>query len=447
MRWLSFVIPASLLLVWVAFAVWQRESYRHERNLIEETLHQQSHSVMNALLGGIRSHRRLGHFFDVQLQGMLEELARSSDVLAVAVVSADGDLKLSAGEAELLRASTDRWLEAGDYWDAEGFRLVEEFRLAPADYSVHGGGSGSGRRRGPPWMDVESRGESPFSAGGVFVAVLVLDRGRADLLMRNAARLHLVVAVAGGLLLLCVAVLWRMSVRLVAAGGRARLLETEARHLREMNQAAAGLAHETRNPLGLIRGWTQRFVESNGDDTERQVHGRAVIEECDRVTARINQFLEFAKRKTASPELVDVRRLFDELAAILQLDCESKSVSLEQDIDGPHRPLLADRELLRQALFNLLQNAIQASPEGETVHLRLVPSKGHALRIEVADRGPGVPPDAVDSLFTPYFTTRADGTGLGLANVRRIAGLEGWEAGYVPREGGGSVFYLDGIHG
>jgi signal transduction histidine kinase len=68
-------------------------------------------------------------------------------------------------------------------------------------------------------------------------------------------------------------------------------------------------------------------------------------------------------------------------------------------------------------------------------------------RIDVADRGPGVPSELAEKLFAPYFTTRAGGTGLGLAIVRRIAAAHGWDAGFTPRPGGGAIFYVDGVDG
>ena len=109
--------------------------------------------------------------------------------------------------------------------------------------------------------------------------------------------------------------------------------------------------------------------------------------------------------------------------------------------------IAADRELLRQALFNLVQNAIHFSPENGTILLKVAPTQQGTCRLEVADSGPAVPEENVESLFTPYFTTRADGTGLGLAIVRQIATLHGWEVTYRRRPEGGAVFAIEGIHG
>ncbi|MCH5377697.1 MAG: ATP-binding protein, partial [Planctomycetes bacterium] len=209
----------------------------------------------------------------------------------------------------------------------------------------------------------------------------------------------------------------------------------------------AGLAHETRNPLGLIRGWTQRLAKGDVEPGKQQQYAQTVIEECDRLTARINQFLAFARPCEPKLQHVAVCRLVDELRMILQPDLDSKGLNLECEAEDESTCVLADRELLRQALFNLLQNAIQFAPDDTAVTIRLVRQRIGRFRLGIADRGPGVSREAESSLFTPYFTTRADGTGLGLAIVRRIALAHGWEVNYAPRVGGGAVFTLDGIHG
>jgi signal transduction histidine kinase len=444
MHWQRVFGYCALLAAWLAFAAWQYRGAAHERFLIEETLHQQSHSVMNALLGGARSHRRLGRFFEEQLQGMLDELVKAEDVQAVAILSPDGQPLLAAGDLGQLELGTP--VQLGNGWTPGGYRLVEAFRLAPPEPGGLALGGGRGRGFGPGSTHQPLDEDSQFAAGGQFHAVLSLARGRSDYLLRRSTRSHLFVTGAAGLVLLCLALAWRATVGWVEAQGQTRLLETETRHWRELSQAAAGLAHETRNPLGLIRGWTQRLAQGPSTDPQQQQHARAVMEECDRVTARINQFLAFARPCEPQIAAVPLTQILDELTVILQPDLEAKSLRLDVERDPAIGTVQADRELLRQALFNLLQNAIHFAPSGDSVTIGVRDAGSGCCRIEVADRGPGVAAEDVDSLFLPYFTTRPDGTGLGLAIVRRLASGHGWQVDYAPRPGGGSVFALTGIH-
>ena len=155
---------------------------------------------------------------------------------------------------------------AGVFED-NGFRLITAFELA-ADTGIYGGGLGAGHGmgrglgRGGQHATESNTQDSPFTEGGQFAAVLILDRSRTDAQIHRAAWLRGAVVVAGAIGLLCLTIAWSAMVRLIKARGRTRLLETEARHLRELGQAAAGLAHETRNPLGLVRGWTQRLAQN-----------------------------------------------------------------------------------------------------------------------------------------------------------------------------------------
>ena len=452
MRWQHPTAYTGLLLAWAALAGWQWHDYGHERELVRDTVRRQADSVKNALVGGIRSHRRLGRFFHDQLQGALDELVKSEDILAVAVVSHDGDQVLSAGSTE--RLDTSPPIATGEFWEAGGFRLVSDFELSPdtgeGPHGLGGGGYGGGRGwgRGSRWQpDSGEDDEGPFSAGGKFAAILLLDRKRADVFCRNAAWQRSLVTAAGGVVLICIALAWLATVRWVEARGRARVLEAETRHFRDLSQAAAGLAHETRNPLGLIRGWTQRLAQSNLPSPEQQQQVQTIVEECDRVTSRINQFLAFARPCDPQPEAVDPDRFIDELAVLLEPDLDAKGLQLEHATTPPGSAIQADREMLRQALFNLVRNAIQFAPDNGTVEIAVRSRQDGLWRVEVADRGPGVPAEEVESLFTPYFTTRSNGTGLGLAIVRRIATAHGWNLGYTPRPGGGSIFWLDQIDG
>ena len=474
MRWQRGTTLAALLLAWTLLALWQWQEYQVECETARESMRRQAESVMNTLVGGVQSHRRLGFLFEGQLQGLLDELGKSQDVLAAAITSADRRVSLTVGKADLLDLSVP--IEPGYSWTDAGFRYVVAFQAAPEPSGPGGmgpdprnpeigpgatrpgpagfgpGRAGAGPGRGPGWArgrpnwqpDGPNRG--PFAAGGRFFAILLLDRTRTDQQISHYMWLRVFAVLAGGLVILSVALAWRATMRLAEAHGRAQLLETEARHLRELSQAAAGLAHETRNPLGLIRGWTQRLSQSLPESPQQRQQTRAVIEECDRVTARINQFLAFARPCEPKPTTVRPREIATELAALLEPDLDAKRLTLTPKLDRVDQTVLADREMFRQALFNLLQNAIEFSPEGGTVEIGVKTGQDSRVRIEVADRGPGVPAETADLLFTPYHTTRSGGTGLGLAIVRRIATAHGWKAGYTPRPGGGSIFWLDWIH-
>lgn len=429
-----------MLAAWAVLVAVQYHEYSHERSVARAGLVREARTIQNALLGGVRSHRRMGRFLSEQIQGVLEELVRSEGVLAAAIYTAEGQSLLAADPAGLLaqRPAT------GAYWTPDGLRWIAEFRLPTEMEELlpgAGGGRGWGRER-----HLASEAPGPLSAGGTFLIGLFMDRADVDEQCLHAAQQRGAVAAAASLVLLSLAWIWRTTVRLAEAHGRAQVLELEARHLRELSQAASGLAHETRNPLGLIRGWAQRLLDSPLPSPLQREQAAAMVEECDRVTARINQFLAFARPRRPSLETVRVAEVVDELAALMQPDLEAKHLQLVRSAAFAAGRLQADRELLRQALFNLLGNAAEFAPAGGAIEIEFRREEDGTLRLEVADRGPGVPPEAVASLFTPYFTTRPGGTGLGLAIVQQIATAHGWRAGYTPRPAGGAIFWLEGIH-
>jgi signal transduction histidine kinase len=322
-------------------------------------------------------------------------------------------------------------------------RLVSEFELPPDTAGPPGPGAGRGWGRGR-WQN-ESPG--PLAAGGRYRVVLVLERATTDAFRRHAARVQGLLFLAGTVALGAITLVWWSSVRLAEARGRAAVLQAEARNLRALGQAAAGLAHETRNPLGLVRGWAQRLAASGLPTAEQREHARAVVEECDRVTSRINQFLAYARPCAPQLEPVDVPQLLAELAVLLEPDLETGELRLDWSAVQPDASIDADRPLLRQAVFNLVSNAVQFAPRASRIEIALRRGQNGRPRLEVADRGPGVKPEQVASLFAPYFTTRPGGTGLGLAIVRQIAAAHGWQAGYLPRPGGGAIFWLGASDG
>jgi len=429
-RWSLIVI---LLLMWLGFAVWQWHELSHEQEQADISLDRQGKTAHHLLVSSIVSHRRMGSSFDAMVQASLDEIVKSKEIISVLIFDGDtGESLLAAGEP--LPPATPVQ-EAHYHWSG-AFDLSPDFRVGGGGF---GGGFGRGRGRGQRESEMEP---SRFQPGHSYSTVFVLDRSEVDRQLAQATWLRCWLVVTAGLILLLLAFAWLATVRLLEARSRERILQSEADHLREMGQAAAGLAHETRNPLGLVRGWTQKLAQAATSSPEVQQQAQAVIEECDRVTARINQFLAFAKPCDPKRQDVDLEQLAAELKIILEPDLEAKQLTIEYKAEPSSATVSVDREMFRQAVFNLVSNAIAFSPSEGVIEIANVQRQDGKTQIEIADRGPGVSPDDVESLFTPYYTTRDGGTGLGLAIVKRIARIHAWHVGYRPRPGGGSIFWL-----
>jgi signal transduction histidine kinase len=207
-------------------------------------------------------------------------------------------------------------------------------------------------------------------------------------------------------------------------------------HLKEMNLAAAGLAHETRNPLNIIRGLAQMIAKQPDAPAAIREKSRAIIEEADKVTAQLNEFINYSRPRELRQVALSLPAAIHEVIQALGHDLDEKKVRLE--IAGDAITIEADEQLFRQALFNLVFNAIQAVPTGGEV--RIVTSRQGTL--EVRDNGPGVPAERRQEIFKPYFTTRREGTGLGLAIVRQIVLAHGWEIECLPNEPNGAIFRI-----
>jgi signal transduction histidine kinase len=387
--------------------------------------------LSGAIRSVVQSHRWFGPFVQQQLPSTLAVLARSENVLAIAlVVNADDETPYFAGDMTLIAFD----LPVGDHVRDDVLQIVTQFTMQNDRPGMHGMFSENSDRIG----------------ADDFHSIVLMDRTETLGQMQLEARNRILIFSFGTLLLVAVGAVWQFTVRLAQAEGRTRVLQVETRHLGELGQAAAGLAHETRNPLGLIRGWTQRLIETGLPDGDQQVQAEAVLEECDRVTARINQFLAFARQGDVNLEPVAIVELIEQLKALLQSDLDAKQLSLiTTGMDGA-TTAEADRDQFRQVLFNLLQNAIAFSPSHSVITISILDSKHGkprrgAYRLEVADQGPGADKDVVDTLFDPYVTRRPGGTGLGLSIVRHIASAHDWDVGYEAPEEGGSVFWIDGI--
>jgi signal transduction histidine kinase len=289
----------------------------------------------------------------------------------------------------------------------------------------------------PPWLRFMS--EEDFKAliakRELHGLVLTMSTENLRAVSRNDVWMRAIIIFFAGISAIGIGLAWRsvdLQIRLV----RASELNS---HLREMNLAAAGLAHETRNPLNIIRGMAQMISKSDASPDLKE-KSKAIVDETDKVTAQLNEFINYSRPREVRRGKVAVNTVVTEVVRALNYDIEEKKIRVDAKMDPLN--IEADEQLLRQALFNLLLNAIQAVGENGQIQFAARKEGAAAMALEIRDDGPGVPPEQRQEIFKPYFTTHQKGTGLGLAVVQQIVLAHGWEIQCLPNEPKGAVFRL-----
>ena len=209
--------------------------------------------------------------------------------------------------------------------------------------------------------------------------------------------------------------------------------------LATLGQLAASVGHELRNPLGVIKN-SAYYLKSQLDGAGAStVHHLQIIErEISRADKIIGDLLDFARIRPGARRAVDLNQLLQDH---LQNRPWPPQVSRRHRLASPAPRVQADPDQLRQVLENLIQNAIQSMPEGGAIELTTTSSAAEA-RLAVADRGPGIPEQLMERIFEPLFTTRAKGTGLGLALSRALVEANGGRIEVQNRLHGGARFEI-----
>jgi signal transduction histidine kinase len=195
----------------------------------------------------------------------------------------------------------------------------------------------------------------------------------------------------------------------------------EAERLAVLGRIAAGLAHEIRNPLGSIRGSIEMLGESPLLSNEDRELCNIVRREAMRLNNLVTDMLDLSKPRKADAEAVNVAALARDVVNLAARTERSGTGDVHVVYVGPEAETLArcDGAQMRQVLWNLVRNAVQASGAGVTVTVRVEP-RGKEVILSVEDKGPGIPEEAKARLFEAFYTTRSHGVGIGLAVVKRI---------------------------
>lgn len=224
-----------------------------------------------------------------------------------------------------------------------------------------------------------------------------------------------------------------------------------AERLSALGVLAAGIAHEVRNPLAGVRGAAQLLGSEIRDNQALVPYTDVIVREVDRLDRIVTGLLPFASPRTFSYGPVNIHSVLDRVLLLEQPRAAAAGVGFQREYDPSLPPVRGNEEQLTQVFLNLVRNGVEAMPAGGrlTVTTR-VPDPFMAIRrggertrliqVRVADDGVGIPPEAASSLFTPFFTTKDHGTGLGLALSHQIVTEHGGAIRVESEPGRGSTF-------
>ncbi|WP_157865566.1 two-component system sensor histidine kinase ZraS [[Enterobacter] lignolyticus] len=441
-RWLSGALPAVVLLLVALFSVMVIRDYGRESAAARQTLLEKGSVLIRALESGSRvgMGMRMHH---AQQQTLLEEMAGQPGVLWFAVTDAGGNIITHSDPAqvgktlyspremrELTVDEQERWRRvsvAGD--DAEPTPALEIYRQFQPLHA-------SGKHMMP-----RCNAALPPDAG--YQAIFIAFDAR-DLVAAQAREwrntLIVLFALAAVLLATILTFFWYQRYQ------RSRLQLQEAMNRKEklvaLGHLAAGVAHEIRNPLSSIKGIAKYFAERTPEGGEPHELARVMAKEADRLNRVVSELLELVKPAHLALQSVDLNEVIAHSLQLVSQDAQSREIALRYTPNPGLCRIEADPDRLTQVLLNLYLNAIHAIGRQGTIEVEARECDGQRVKIAVRDSGKGIAPEQLQAIFTPYFTTKAEGTGLGLAVVQNIIEQHGGTIQATSVVGNGAVFTL-----
>ncbi|MBA3499071.1 MAG: HAMP domain-containing histidine kinase [Deltaproteobacteria bacterium] len=217
---------------------------------------------------------------------------------------------------------------------------------------------------------------------------------------------------------------------------REEQFDTACTQMRRLQGVGAKVAHELKNPLASIKGLCQLVART--PESERTQERLAVVSsEISRMETILNEYLSFSRPlEDIKPETINLAVLAQDVLDIL--DGRAVQAGITLSLEGSAQPVQGDPRRLKEALLNLASNALEATPNGGSVKLR-VRSTAQSVMLDVVDSGRGIPPEDLERLGAPFFTTRPNGTGLGVVLAQGVITQHGGSLAYVSTPGKGTT--------
>ena len=252
-----------------------------------------------------------------------------------------------------------------------------------------------------------------------------------------------------GVLFVMILLIGRRAEKIITARARERYKLEEQLHqaerLASLGEMIAGVSHEIRNPLGIIRS-TAELLECRIQEEKQKKFSSIIVEESTRLNDILTEFLDFARPQDLRPSECKIEDILDRNLNVVDAECQRLGIMVERQYMTGDYCLEADYDLLYRAFVNIFANSIQAMPEGGRLVIRTSITNGRdgnsLVELQVCDTGPGIPKQALKKIFNPFFTTREKGTGLGLAIVQSIIDNHGGDIEVVSGEGQGTTIII-----
>jgi signal transduction histidine kinase len=487
----AWIIPAAVLVAAAGLLILFRLN-RIEERAAQRVMLERGDTVLNSLTAGIRAQSRRGRYRSEQLDAIFSELSGAPGIVGLELRSEHGDVIAQGGSAVLfpvLVPGYPIWEESflvmaceasftyeppggshgrdrGGPWGKGGPPRHERGRPGEEPSPGWGGphgerppnseegsppdgerdpnrergpGQGRGPGRGHPPegfgpMDLEGfEGGKPWESGTYVLTVVLDTRPMGEEIAR--ARLRLAMGAGIGLLALV------SGVAALLARNRQRKMQTElllateqVAQSEKLARMGAGLAHETKNPLGVVRGLAQGIGSDTAASAETKRVARDIVDEADRTVGQINSFLAMARPENPELRPIELNDFFERFGPLLEAETAGEEVAIV--CEGNGLCILADEDLLRRALLNLTINASRACHGNGRIRIEARQEDGKAA-ITVADTGCGIAPEDLPHVTEPYFTRFEGGCGLGLSIVEQTVRVHGWtlDIHSTPREG------------
>ena len=416
---------AAVVLIWLAV-----QGREREQRTIARILTTQGETLIRAVEAARRMGMRGQEGRQFRLRSLMDEMVRQGDLRFLGLVDTQGrfealsevepSLGITAGVLAALPASSEPAWEIVQIGEEQVF-VVYRYSRPPRRF-MH-----NSMERGP----LADPGEERALIAVGLDASLYLRAVRKDVLtLAMAGGLGLALAFAGA-----VTLYWRRKVA---------LLESEVarqERLAALGTLAAGVAHEIRNPLSSIKGFATYFGAKFESGTQDHALAEVMIGETDRLNRVVTELLELTHPLELRLAPASVEELVQHALTLVENDCSSKGIAVRTRI-AQLEPTRLDSDRMLQILLNLFLNAIQAMPTGGTLTVSAQRVKDR-LELSVADTGLGIAPQDLDRIFDPYFTTKNQGTGLGLATVRTMVEAHGGQVRVSSEPGRGTQVILD----